>query len=386
MNYKRKNWYSLMHLERQIQDWQNRDVIDGAIADTLRADIAENGPVGRFSGFSFLRIVIVFAAISFAAAILAFISANWDVIPRLVRVGAVMAFIIGFLVAGAAIHGRSARFGVALEEALYLLAGASYVAGVSLTGQMYHLPGTIGEAMFGFAIGLGIAGLAVRSLCLTVAALGAIAWWFIELPNPETIWRWEYAVLVGFCAAAFVLGIFWRSGWLRRLAVLALLVGSAPFLLEVYADLSDGPRVAVAIAIVALAALCLWLRRPDGAFGYESRPGLPMATDCVLIALVGILLMHMNLETISEVLIAGPVTLAFALFVLFVHGASDRSLRYFGYALFGVETFYVYVETVVSLLGTAGFFLIVGATLTALAYGIRLFERRFKGDAEAQDG
>ena len=376
-----------MRIERRIEDWQNRGVIDAGAADALRADLAENGAGSGFGGgFSFLRVVTLFAAISFAAALFAFISANWDAIPRLVRVGGLMVMIIGFLAAGAAVHGRSVRFGSALEEAFYLLAGASYVAAIALTGQMYHLPGTIGEAMFGFAIGLGIAGLAVRSFALTALALGAIAWWFIALPNPDHVLRWEYLVLFGFCSAGFAAGVAWRSGWLRRIAVVAFLVGSGPFLVDFFVNLPDAARVAVALAIVGLATFCLWLRRPGGAYGYASRPGLPMATDCALIALVGIVLMHGNLEAFSVILLAGPVTLAFALFVLFVHGAEHRRLRYFAYALFGVETFYVYVQTVISLLGTAGFFLIVGVTLTALAFGIRHFERRFKRHAEAGHG
>jgi len=384
------------YLENQIKDWHNRGIISDDVAAALLADIGKSGATARDKGgqpFSFFRIVAIFAAISFAAAIVMFISANWEAIPRLAKVGGMMALIAGGLIGGAVIGTRGGRHGRWLEEAAYLVAGAAYVGGVALVGQMYHLPGDIGQAMFGFALGLGLAGLAARSHVLAGAALGAIAWWYLETPTPEELVDADFAVFAAFCAAGYALARFGKMPWLRWVAAAAFVIGLIPFLLSVleaiadfYEGLPDGVRLTLWLVLLAASLAGLWLARRSGdpAPAFWRRPATAFGAG-----LIALLALHVESGDLLPLLVVGPMTLGFALSALFAHGARSRTIRYVAYALFVGEILFLYGETVASLLGTAGFFLAVGVTLTLIAGGIYWAERRFKrraGEKERADG
>lgn len=380
------------YLENQIKDWHKRGIITDDVAAALLADIGQSGTTDRDDGakpFSFFRIVAVFAAISFAAAIVMFISANWEAIPRLAKVGGIMVLIAGGLIGGALIGARGGRHGRWLEEAAYLVAGGAYVGGVALVGQMYHLPGDIGQAMFGFALGLGLAGLAVRSHVLATAALGAIAWWYLETPAPEDLIDTDFAVFAAFCAAGYALARFGDMPWLRWVSAAAFVIGLVPFLFTVleaiadfYEGLPDGVRLTLWLAVLAASLAGLWLARraDDPAPSFWRRPVTAFSAG-----LIALLALHVESGDLLPLLVVGPMTLGFALYALFIHGARSRTIRYVSYAVFVGEILFLYGETVASLLGTAGFFLAVAVTLTLIAGGIYWAERRFKRRAANEE-
>ncbi|MCR9122477.1 MAG: DUF2157 domain-containing protein [Phyllobacteriaceae bacterium] len=373
------------YLENQIKDWHNRGVIADDVADALLADIGQSGATTRderAKPFSFFRIVAIFAAISFAAAIVMFISANWEAIPRLVKVGGIMVLIAGGLIGGAVTGARGGRYGRKLEEAAYLVAGAAYVGGVALVGQMYHLPGDIGQAMFGFALGLGAAGLAVRSHVLAAGALGAIAWWYVDTPAPEELIDVNFAIFAAFCTAGYALARFGGMPRLRWVAAAAFVIGLVPFLFSVleaiadfYEGLPDGVRLALWLVLFAASLVGLWLARraDEPAPSFWRRPATAFGAG-----LIALLALHVESDDLLPLLVVGPMTLGFALYALFTHGARSQAIRYVSYAVFVGEILFLYAETVATLLGTAGFFLVVGVILTLLAGGIYWAERRFK--------
>jgi uncharacterized membrane protein len=377
------------YLENQIKDWHNRGIIADDVATALLADIGQNDAAAhnnRATPFSFFRIVAIFAAISFAAAIVMFISANWEAIPRLAKVAGIMVLIAGGLIGGAVVGSRGGRHARWLEEAAYLVAGAAYVGGVALVGQMYHLPGDIGQAMFGFALGLGLAGLAVRSHVLATGALGAICWWYLETPAPENLVDADFAIFAVFCAAGYALARFGGMARLRWVAAAAFVIGLLPFVLEVleaiadfYEGLPDAMQLALWLALLVLSIGGLWISRDpeDLEPSFWVRPGTAFGAG-----LIALFALHVESGDLLPLLVVGPMTLGFALYALFTHGARSRTIRYVSYAVFVGEILFLYAETVASLLGTAGFFLAVGVTLTLIAVGIYWVERRFKRRAE----
>lgn len=386
-------------LENRIEDWRNRGVIGDDTARALRDDVRASrakSPRKPAQAFSFLRIVVAFAAVSFAAAILMFISANWDAIPRLAKVAGIMMLIAAGLVGGALARGRARRHGPRLAEAFYLVGGAAYVGGVALVGQMYHLPGTLGEAMFGFAIGLGAAGLLVCSHVLGVAALAAILWWYLQRPQPDNLLTVDFALFAGFCAVGGGVAHWRGAHWMRRAAVAAGLVGLLPFLLEVlrtvvdaYAALPDTVRLSIWLVVLAASALVTAAERyrPGRLRGLPgfARPRAGAAFGCGLFALA---VLHAETGDLLPLLAVGPLTLAFALLVLLAHGARSAPIRWAGYVVFVGEILFLYGETVASLLGTAGLFFAVGVTLTLIALVIVRFERRLErpGPERLPDG
>ena len=112
------------------------------------------------------------------------------------------------------------------------------------------------------------------------------------------------------------------------------------------------------------------MRRPETAFGA---------------GLIALLALHVESGDLLPLFVVGPMTLGFALYALFTHGARSRTIRYVSYAVFVGEILFLYGETVASLLGTAGFFLAVGVTLTLIAGGIYWAERRFKRRAAIEE-
>jgi len=70
-----------------IARWRESGLIDPATAEALTRDVAAN----ERASLSFGSILAMMAALLFGAAILIFVAANWEAIPRLVRVAALFA-------------------------------------------------------------------------------------------------------------------------------------------------------------------------------------------------------------------------------------------------------------------------------------------------------
>jgi hypothetical protein len=88
-----------------IARWLQAGLIDAATADSLTRDVEANAR----KSLSFGSILAMMAALLFGAAILIFVAANWDAIPRLARVAALFAIILGGYVGGAKGRRRATR-------------------------------------------------------------------------------------------------------------------------------------------------------------------------------------------------------------------------------------------------------------------------------------
>ncbi|MEM0899949.1 MAG: DUF2157 domain-containing protein [Pseudomonadota bacterium] len=383
----------------QIEAWQKAGVIDDGVANALRSDIRDNGAVPppvksnkaeaagkRTSEFSFFKVVASFAAICFVAAILLFVSANWDAIPRVVKASALTALMCAGFLTGAFLHGRVSKFSRRLEELAYLVGGAAFVGGVSLIGQMYHLPGRIGEAMIYFAIGLGIAGFLLRSIVLTVSALAAIAYWYLDQPDADDVLKLEFALVFAFAAGGYALGIFTRSRIVRSAAIISLLAALFPFGLELleafldfYASIPVAFRLIFWSLVFAASLFSIWqVSRDPEAFVWWPSKRKPGASTFFAIMVVSLFALHVLFDNSSDML-AFPAALGIvaSLVTLFCHGRTSRALRYLSYALFGLEVIVLYLVTLSSLLSTSGFFLAAGIFLTLMAVFVYRFEKRF---------
>ncbi|TIS82186.1 MAG: DUF2157 domain-containing protein, partial [Mesorhizobium sp.] len=84
-------------IRADIERWRQAGLIDASTADVLRRDVEANAR----QSLSFGSILAMMAALLFGAAILIFVAANWDAIPRLARVAALFAIILGGYVGGA---------------------------------------------------------------------------------------------------------------------------------------------------------------------------------------------------------------------------------------------------------------------------------------------
>jgi uncharacterized membrane protein len=379
---------------RQIDDWENRGVIDTETASRLRGDIGAslagvNTPAETKAArrFSFFQVVAFFAAISFAAAVLIFIAANWEFIPRLWRViGVVLIMIAGFT-GGAYARGRGWRRAPLIEEACYLVGGAAFVGVIALVGQMYHISGDERDAALVYAVGLGLSGFAVRSFVLTAAAAAWITWWQVTGPEAGNLLSLQFLVFALAIGAGLLFSLWIRSPWLRRGLYGAAVIGLLPFcgevlefVVDVYEAIPDQLRIAfwVAAWVLSLAGLAAerWSPEAIRRLPLFSRPRVG---GLFALGLVAIVFLHGELgDENAGLVVAAVMGILFSVVALYIHGRDWRAVRYISYVLFVGEILLVYGETVFSMLGTSGFFLVLALVLTLVAIVFYRLERRMR--------
>ncbi len=173
-------------------------MFDQLYARRLKADLAtwvENGWVssdaaGRIlasldkgTGRSRLPAVLAMVGvICLALAVAAFVAANWEAIPRLVKLVGIVVAVVGanLLAAWAAHAGRRT-----IAELATVFAVMVFVSGLALVGQIYHLPTDwAGGAVLATLGALAAAWLTGSRPAQLVAAVAAITWVFMR-PEPN---------------------------------------------------------------------------------------------------------------------------------------------------------------------------------------------------------
>lgn len=355
-------------LKGEIDGWLAAGLIDAGTAARLHAEVEARGG----GGFSFASVLSAFAALLFGAAILLFVAANWEAMPRLVRLGLILLLILlgyGFG-AVAALRGHPK-----LSEAGHLVGIAAFGGGMALVGQMYHLSGDEAQALLVWCVAAALSAAILRSSALTAAAVAlATAWMWSE---GWDIWGDETVP----AAALPVLAILWAlSLWTRSAAARHLILLS----LSSYVVLAVvGGNVVVAPALLAAGAAILFVvavrlgAKAERVFGMG---GLPV--HAMLAFGLAMVLLHLTFGDGAGLAVVALLSFAACIGALVLSRGADRAVRWLAYLGFGVELCLVYVLTIGTMLGTAGFLLASGLLL-ALAAGVILrFERRFRPAAQ----
>ncbi|MEL6819931.1 MAG: DUF2157 domain-containing protein [Pseudomonadota bacterium] len=392
-------------IERQINDWLKRGVVDEATADVLIADVRQSASVSddqqtQKQGFSFFKVLVGFAALSFVAGILLFIAANWDAIPRLAKVAGIAALIVGGFLSGSLLRttayarqaaGGSVRYAAFLEEVLYTIGGSAYVGGVALVGQMYHLPGSLDKAMFGFAVGLTVSGALVRSRMVILGALVCAVWWYLGSNSPANLFSVNFVLFAGMAAAGMFTAQLRQDRLLRRACFLALLLGFGPFVFTVldavfdaYRELPLFVKLLLWHALLLASVAMMWLHR----YRSESVPVFAMRFLGVgrsfVLGLVAVMMLHFVWSESLLLIVPIGYGVVFSVFSLVVHGANHRLLRYAAYMVFVVEIAILFGDTIIGLLNSSVVLIVLSAVLAALAYFFYRIERRFNSETQVE--
>lgn len=354
---------------RDIERWTDDGLIDGATADALKADIARRGA----GAIGFGTVLAIMAASLFGAAILILIAANWDLIPRPARVLALFGLIAGGYCGGAVLMNRD-RDGFA--EALWVLAAIAFGASIALVGQMYHLSGDEKQAIFIWGAGTAFAAVALRSWSLTVGAvlLGAI--WMTMHGFAHYSFRELPGSYLAIAAALWVVSFWTGSVVARHLILLSLYL----FALFLHWQL-DRPEVPLLLILAAGGLLAFGRYRPNEAARYIGLgENLPVQALGGFLAGVGIL--QTALIDDPQFVFVSIAALVGIVALLLIDGRDNALLRWLAYLAFAFQLCFVYIVTLGSMLGTAGFFLVAGVALAALAIAVARFERRFAAPTE----
>lgn len=192
-------------------------------------------------------------------AILAFIGANWSVLPRLAKFAVIIA-IYGGAAGGAAWCSARARPGAA--NGLLTFAAIAFAGAIGLTGQIFDIAGDERTALYS-------AGVVAAALALAGRASGPaiVALFFIGAADysAERIFDLQgglgFAGLFVAAPAGVALAIWWRSAALAHMA--AISVFGAALWLGLRLDATWPLQLTLAAALAVLAAGGRWLREKE---------------------------------------------------------------------------------------------------------------------------
>ncbi|KQZ96554.1 hypothetical protein ASD64_17265 [Mesorhizobium sp. Root157] len=352
-------------VKRDIARWVESGLIEPRTADALARDIEAN----ERRSLSFGSILAMMAALLLGAAILIFVAANWEAIPRLVRVAALFAVIIGGYVGGAFAKMRGHP---AVGEALWIVAAAAFGGSIALIGQMYHFSGDESVAMLTWCTGTALAALVLRSGPLTVVAVGiADAWLMTKLLGFGLFRSMDFPHLFLVLAAA----LFAVSYWTRSQAARHVIVQSVIFYVVTLALDHNLLGMAILLALVSAAVFAVGVFVPVAADNIIKLGGqLPL--HGLIGFLTGTALVQFELADSNGFAPAAVAALAGITGAIILAGRQSRGLRWVAYLGFAFELCLIYAVTMETMLGTAGFFLLAAVVLGALAFAIIRIERR----------
>ncbi|UZF94197.1 DUF2157 domain-containing protein [Bosea sp. NBC_00550] len=419
-------------LEADLIRWVDGGLLNADSAGAIRRSVAS-----EHSGFRLPALLGLLGGLLIASSVAAFVAANWEAIPRLAKLGAILAGILAcFAIAFRLERGGSPRGSDAAVTCGVLI----FAAGLALVGQMYHLPTDWPGGAVLIALGGLAASFLMRSSGALAIALVAICAW--------SGGRWEEArggAHFGFFILylpALWLALSRSNRLIHHLVVLAgaLWIGMVPgyelFDRFDYGLLAYG--LAVSALYVALGAIALDRGGPSlltaclpwGLLGLvlclsfelvrildndEARAGraflfvfyayavaVPLTvlaaatardrrfTWPLTAALVLALLVPAVFWSGSAIGMAGKITVASLVLLsataLMVAGAAGgvRRLVMAGSILFGVAILILLWQTIGTLLDQSLFFLVAGAALLAVASGARRLFARLNPPAEKE--
>lgn len=422
-------------LEADLVKW----VAEGVISD----DTAQSIRKARFGDEVGSRLPGIFAmlgALMLAASVSAFVAANWQEIPRLVRLAGILTIIAGCFLPALHLERRGMSSGA---DAAITFATLCFGAGVALVGQMYHLPADWPAGAMLVAIGgLVAAALTGKNGPLVVAFVAMTAWSCGRFDAWQ--WReihWPFLLL-------FVPGFLLALGRDNRLiahgAILALSVWLATLLVfqanEKYSLSLIGGGLAISAAYIAIGQLArdrgwpatIQALLPWGAwvfglllcleiffvlevlpFGHainsrlyptyavalgslaalavlareRDRGRLVIIAACVVGLMIPLMFSGIaGAAALRRVLVAAAVLVSALALITGGLLVGLRTLIVVGYAVFGVSILILLWRTIGTLLSQSLFFLVVGIALLGLAAGARKLANWSRPDIEQSSG
>jgi uncharacterized membrane protein len=412
-------------LINDLSRWQENGWVtpDGAAA------ILQSLPVPRTRGFTGL--IAILGAVLLGLGVLSLIAANWEAIPRPMRLFFLMLALGAAHALGAHLRARGR---ILAAEASMLLAGLIFAASIALIGQSYHLSGEFSDTVLLFAGGcLGAAFLAHSTAMMVLGMAGALFWsGLITEATEAPHWPGYWPVLAGLTIAmrldnrvarmaaisgclgwiALVLYALGQSGVWPAGGVLATGAVTALALWAIGIAVRNHPHAAIGrlgsdLLVPALSAMLLALfalqlvplaeapdRRLDWlpfaclvalvpvgltAFALSRRRVSPAELGAVvLLAGGGLALAALSPEDGFTARLAGGALVLFGAVWVATLGHEGRNGfgSRTGVVAFGAEAIYLYTITLGTLLDTAVALFAGGLLFIAVSYGLLRFRRR----------
>ncbi|MFC5067446.1 DUF2157 domain-containing protein [Flaviflagellibacter deserti] len=222
----------------------------GWVSDDGAAAILSSVNSGKGMSVTLATMIAFLGAILLGFGVFAFVGANWDYMPRVLRFGLL-------LLALALAYGAAAelcrRDMIWIADVAVLIAGFVFAASIALVGQTYHLAGEFSDAILLWLVGMAVAILATRSISAIVIFLVGAVYWTSEVIDSGVLIHWGGLVAILFGAATAT----WADSRLaRRSAMLALAVW---MVMSVYQlDVRANWPASAGFALLTLSGLAFW--------------------------------------------------------------------------------------------------------------------------------
>lgn len=366
-------------IKKHIARWQQAGLIDEVTADLLRKDVEKTR-----SGFGLGGILAVLGAVLLGAAIISLVAANWEAMPRLVRVVMIILVLwIGY-VGGA---WRASLGDDRFSQALYLIAAITFGAGIALIGQMYHLSGEATEAVLLWTAGTMVAAFCLRSSVLVVAGIATTALYMLVIMDGDMksqTYLWLVPLLLVISG-----GLAWyaKAALARHFIALTAIV----YVFAVWADMND----AIVLWIAAAIGSALFLA--DALFASTVQrftswsKALAGYGFLMLVITLGLFQFDFFENIFSSTTRGNEVASAVAILAsaiagLTLSGYRNLAIRWMSYTVFSLEVLYLAFKTIGTLIGTASFFLCAGVLVLLLAAFVVRMERRLQAKTAQAEG
>ncbi|OJF90041.1 DUF2157 domain-containing protein [Pararhizobium antarcticum] len=356
-------------IERDLSLWVSKGLLSAPAAEAMLAEYD-----GRESSFSVGRVLLTLAAILLSAAVLLLVAANWEALPRIARVVGIVTLIWTFYLSAALCLGRGLN---GLGAALLVMGTLTFGGAIALVGQMYHLSGDAVDAMLVWFAAACVATIVFRSGALTVVS-GFLSWAVFGVLVRENGISLEgngiIYLLPLLCIAVIALVRYTGTSRARHLAYLLMLAWLGWVYLEITEPWLAGIYFAVGFVCFLASSL-----PSSPLFRFAREAGASPAFYAFLLAIIGLVALHIEMDGLGPDIAISAVTLAVSLAGIGIAGRMNGAVRYLGYAVFAGETLYLASETLGSILGTSGFFLISGVVVAAIAWIVIRLEKRLSG-------
>ena len=368
-------------LSKQIDRWQAQGLFDKETANRLHADVRTNS-----NGYGVGGVLAVLGALLLGAALILFIAANWETIPRIGRVGLILTVLWSGYIGGAWLQQRSKdnpdnMIAGMFAPALYLISAITYGAGLALVGQMYHISGDLTTAALAWGVGVLIAAILLRAPILCAAAVGIGGFYLYtvleELSGQINIvasYRWVLPLYIAACVATM---LYTKAN--KAMHLLAMLTFA--YLLLLYFDL-ESLGIPILMIFIGAGLIVGYGRIPAFerlSYGFGSQ----LAGYGLAAILIALLILQVEDTGLLNEAGAGYSLAAITACVvaLIVAGEKSGQLRWFAYAGFSLHVLYLATVTVGTMIGTAGVFLIGGLLIMGLAYFVTRMEKYLRGSS-----
>jgi uncharacterized membrane protein len=248
-------------LRADVERWSAAGLIDRAAADTIIAETKTD------SAHAIVTVLAFVFAILAAGGLIALVAANWNDIPREIRVAGLLALNLVVL-AVCLVFSLQRKTGSIAIESSAALSVMSAAASISLIGQIYHFPSNWPGFCLAMMCIAGATALIARSTaCLWLAAVAQVAWHVANRSDKlyvmyagigsEIAWTQEDWIFVAFSAVLIGTAI---SRWTARSGPWTILVAVLPLVwwmdnIDFFPLATGGSLAWLACGIVAAVAL-----------------------------------------------------------------------------------------------------------------------------------